>query len=182
MIKLLLNEIWKIIPNTIGYEVSNRGRVKSPKHITCQNKIVGGNILSTTSLNSYGYPRVSIKFINIGFKDISIHRLVAEAFIPNPNNYTEINHKDENKLNNDVDNLEWCTKEYNNNYGDRTEKSRLSQINIYTVYDKNTKTCIYKKFLGVKDIANYFNINVPDIYRKKFRNRYTIVNLGKYKN
>lgn len=52
-----------------------------------------------------------------GYKNHSIHRLVAEAFIPNPENLPEVNHKDENKVNNAADNLEWCNKKYNINYG-----------------------------------------------------------------
>ena len=68
-----------------------------------------------------GYPTVNL-FSNGESKSFSIHRLVATAFIPNPKNLKEINHKDENPENPNVDNLEWCTRQYNNNYGGRTDK------------------------------------------------------------
>jgi hypothetical protein len=56
-----------------------------------------------------------------------IHRLVAEAYIPNPNNYPVINHKDENPSNNNIKNIEWCTVRYNNNYGTCKERAAVSK-------------------------------------------------------
>lgn len=67
-------------------------------------------------INPNGYATVEL-FNSNGSKRLLIHRLVAQAFIPNINNYNQVNHKDENKLNNCVDNLEWCTAKYNMNYG-----------------------------------------------------------------
>lgn len=58
-----------------------------------------------------------------------VHRLVAEAFIPNPNNYPIVNHKDENPSNNDISNLEWCTVAYNNAYGTKGFRTSLHQMN-----------------------------------------------------
>lgn len=69
----------------------------------------------------YGYPAINLSS-NGKSKYFLIHRLVAMAFIPNPNNYKEINHKDENPNNPNVNNLEWCTRKYNNNYGTRLSK------------------------------------------------------------
>ena len=68
-----------------------------------------------------GYQTVTL-CKNSKLKSHHIHRLVAEAFLDNPKNLPQVNHKDENKLNNCVDNLEWCTPSYNNNYGERNNK------------------------------------------------------------
>ena len=114
----LPNEVWKDVPNYEGlYQVSNLGRVKSLDRIVPFKdslKRVKGTMLSQ-HLN-FGYCQVSLGRKG---KKHRVHRLVAMAFIPNPNNFPIINHKDENPSNNCVDNLEWCDYAYNLNYGSR---------------------------------------------------------------
>lgn len=117
-VKVSLNtEIWKDIPNYEGlYQISNLGRVKSlPRKWSPRE-----NILKAEG-EKEEYLHVSLWKDRIS-KHLYIHRCVAELFIPNPNNYTHVNHKDENKRNNTVDNLEWCTTKYNSNYGNRNLK------------------------------------------------------------
>lgn len=104
-------EEWK---NVIGYEglyeVSNIGNVRNVRR----------NTLLKLSKDHYGYIQVGLSKngISIVFK---VHRLVAQAFIPNPDNLPQVNHKDEDRTNNNVTNLERCTAKYNSNYGHRTE-------------------------------------------------------------
>ena len=114
----LENEIWKDIRGYEGiYKISSYGRVWSLK----RKGVVKEKILSQT-YNNNGYLRISLNKNNKS-KSILVHRLVAQSFIPNPNNLPCVNHKDENKLNNQVDNLEWCTHKYNNNYGTIKQRS-----------------------------------------------------------
>lgn len=109
-------EIWRNIVGFDGlYQVSNLGRVKSLKNRH------GKVQLLKAKIKKNGYCEVAL-FKNGKYKFCLVHRLVAIHFIPNPNNYPEINHKDENPLNNCVDNLEWCSRQYNINYGSRNAK------------------------------------------------------------
>lgn len=109
-----MNEEWRDIEEYEGlYQVSNLGRVKSLKF--------GKEKILKFGKHKKGYLLVCL-CKDGKQKMFQVHRLVAIAFIPNPNNYQEVNHKDENKENNCVENLEWCTREYNVNYGTRTEK------------------------------------------------------------
>ena len=103
-------EIWKVIPNYSMYEISNYGRVFS--HY--KNKCMSAGL---TIDDSRGYCIVNLKRDGVNKRETRyVHRLVAEAFIPNPDNLPQVNHKDGIKTNNYVDNLEWCTGEYNSKH------------------------------------------------------------------
>lgn len=111
-----MNEEWRDILGYEGlYKVSNLGMVYSMK----RKKIM------KLSKTEKGYYKVYLMKDGTG-KHKKVHRLVAEAFIPNPNNLPQVNHKDEDKTNNIVTNLEWCTAEYNSNYGTHKEKLRIA--------------------------------------------------------
>ncbi len=110
-------EVWKDIEGYEGlYQVSNFGRVKSLNYHQ-----TGKEGLKQTKKNRCGYLFVQL-FKNSHKKNLTVHRLVGAAFIPNPENLPCINHKDCNRTNNNVSNLEWCTYEYNTNYGDCIKK------------------------------------------------------------
>ena len=139
-----MEEEWKDITHFDGFQVSNDGRVRN-KH---------GRILKG-SVNNNGYQMVHLRTKDKN-KLCTVHRLVAEAFISNPDNLPQINHKDENKANNSVENLEWCTGKYNVNYGTRNE--RAGKIRGYMVYcvelNKTFNSMVEaEKETGAKQIA-----------------------------
>ena len=107
-----MKEIWKSIAGYEGiYEVNNFGKVKRLPQIY-HNRKFKEKALNICYNPGTGYEYVSLRK-NKHNKNYSVHRLVAQAFIPNPNNYSDVNHKDGNKRNNNVNNLEWCTRSYN---------------------------------------------------------------------
>lgn len=120
-------EEWRDIPGYEGvYAASNLGRILSLPRIDCGGRKWRGGILSQHKVK--GYYKSGLHYAG---KNIlhSVHRLVASAFIPNPTNLPEVNHKDENPLNNKVENLEWCDKIYNRNYGTGPARRSASQSN-----------------------------------------------------
>lgn len=123
------NEKWKTIQEYPNYEVSNRGNVRSKDRIVVRKG--HKTILKGKLLKQYcggGYMRVALYNGNRGSRvNKSVHRLVAQAFVENPSNLIIINHKDENKLNNNAENLEWCTYKYNSNYGTAIKRRVLNQ-------------------------------------------------------
>ena len=110
-------EVWKDIKGYEGlYQVSNLGRVKSLDY-----KCTGKERLLSAGKGKDGYLHV-VLCKDRKKKTCSVHRLAAEAFIPNPYGLPQVNHKDEIKTNNVVTNLEWCDNKYNSNYGTRNER------------------------------------------------------------
>lgn len=159
----MTDEIWK---DVVGYEglyaISNTGKLKSYDHLAANGHFHRGMIITPVSTPD-GYLRVGI-YKNGKRKNVVIHRLVAEAFLPNPNNYTQINHIDEDKTNNCVTNLEWCTPYYNLHYGSRRyaisgEKCWLAKLtaqdvaSIKSEYKKNVPGC------GVPAIAKKYGVS-----------------------
>lgn len=109
---MLLSEEWKEIKDYENYEISNFGDVRNKKT---------QRILKPWKCTS-GY--LEVYLWNNGKSEVKlIHRLVALAFLTNPTNLSQVNHKDEDKTNNAVDNLEWCDSKYNANYGTRNKRS-----------------------------------------------------------
>lgn len=142
----LRNEEWKLVEGTEDYYISNRGRFKRRTHL--------GESLRSISVDPNGYCRV-----NIGHKKLRLHRLVAEAFLPNPDNLPVVDHLDTNKLNNDVSNLEWVTQQENvqrasdmglNTHGGITYALAIDEDLNCTLYN-NITDCARK--LGIPEKA-----------------------------
>lgn len=111
------NEVWKEIPGFPDYQVSNFGRVMSYRNQYGHGpRIIHGEKTKT------GYIQVSLNK-----RRFKVHRLVALAFIPNPDGLPQINHKNEIKTDNRAENLEWCTAKYNINYGGGIMRSAISR-------------------------------------------------------
>ena len=136
----LEGEEWRDIVGYENYQVSNMGRVKSLNY----NHTKQEKILSQFLNNRIGYLQV-VLYKEGKMKTFRVHRLVANAFIENPNNYPMINHKDEDKTNNCVDNLEWCTNSYNQKYGNCPKKiaEKLSKL-VYQYTKDRTLIAIWQ--------------------------------------
>ena len=143
-------EKWVNIENHPSYFISNFGRVFSKK----SNKVMKNRVVSKN-----GYQQITLDN-----SQLLVHRLVAQAFIPNPNNLPCVNHKDENPGNNDFRNLEWCTYKYNSNYGTNPSRHSKKMLDRYN-NDPDWKSDCIKR--------------LADIQKKK---RKRVVQLDKFNN
>lgn len=172
-----MSEEWKpIFGYEDHYEVSSSGRVRSITRTITQRNRFGrlikyqkeGRILKQHDRNGY----LAVQLCKDGIETTqSVHRLVATTFIDNPLGLQQVNHKDENKHNNSVDNLEWCTCKDNQNYGTRNirlsrklsgeknAKSRLSEEDVHNIRYKR------KQGVPLKTIAEYYGISTNHVYQ-----------------
>ena len=149
----MIEEIWKPIEGYEGlYEVSNTGRVRSLDKYDSMNRFLRGRILRLFT-DGLGYLRAQL-YSNSKRKSFLVHRLVAQAFIPNPDNLPQVNHRDENPSNDNVDNLEWCDGKYNVNYGTRIDRIRDIRLKNGTYTGLSKEEYRKKRYQEKKDKIN----------------------------
>lgn len=147
-----MKEIWRDIKRYEGkYQVSNTGKVKSLNY-----RRTGKEKILKLDDNGHGYLYVSLSKDGKG-KSYPVHKLVATAFLENPNNLPEVNHKDENKYNNCVDNLEWCSRSYNINYG--TGNKRSAEKRSKPVYSINKESGLIMWWQSAKEAERQIGID-----------------------
>lgn len=126
-----MEEEWRDVIGYEGYyEVSNLGRIRSKDRVIqySDGRVVHRrSLLKSPTLSGNSYPRVGLQ-VNGKLTMKMVHRIVAEAFISNPNNYPIVNHKDEDKTNCQVSNLEWCDNSYNVSYSNKGIDRRSTKL------------------------------------------------------
>lgn len=183
-----IQEIWKSVCGYEGYyEVSNFGRIRSVDRIILRKN--GAKLpLKSRILPQQKYygnstiPRLRVNLCKNGVNKVfSVHRLVAKAFISNPNCLAQVNHKDENPLNNHVDNLEWCDNIYNHNYGTRNQRQAKSLCKCVDCYDLNMN--YIATFDSIKEAAEHYSLDASTIVKVcKGKNKYTKQYVFRYHN
>lgn len=162
-------EEWKDIPGYDGlYQISSKGRARSVfcDRRRCGDKYIKKQQVLKPTITNYGYLVVGLTDKNGKCNSRLVHRLVAEVFIPNPEGLPIINHKDENKVNNSVENLEWCSYSYNNSYNDSAKK-RAKKFMRQVCVNKDGK-CIME-FESIVATAKYFHVRPTTIHTRLSR-------------
>ena len=153
-----IGENWCDIKGYEGhYKVSDKGRVKSVKF--------GKERILKPRRNPQGYLLVQL-LKNGEIKQCLVHRLVSQAFIPNPDNLPQVNHKDENKENNSVHNLEWCDSKYNINYGTRNQRvsEKMTNDKLSKPVLQYTKAGVFvREWKSMNDVQRNLNYSKGNI-------------------
>lgn len=169
-----MEEQWRSIDSEGRYEVSNFGNVRS--YVDFHGRLSSSPHFLKSRKGNNGYLMVILHLEGKRTKGYLVHRLVAETFIPNPNNYRCVNHKDENKTNNNVDNLEWCTDRYNHNYGTKPERLSKALTNnpriTKPVYQLDREGNIINEYPSITLAAKAIGCRHTDISRVCLNNTY----------
>ncbi|MFT3994747.1 MAG: NUMOD4 domain-containing protein [Dysgonomonas sp.] len=165
-----IDEVWADIADFEGlYKISNKGRIK--------NTIRNNNL--KYFINKQGYVIVKLSKNGVRYS-LRVHRLMAQSFIPNPNNYPIINHKDEDKSNYCLSNLEWCNHKYNNTYGSLPD--RKSEWSKRPVIKLSKSGSIIREYESVNDAGIDNNVHPSNISNcLKERNKTSAGYRWKYK-
>lgn len=161
-----MEEIWKDIEGYENYQVSNMGRIKSLNY----NHTGEEKILKSYKMKGY---LVICLFKHGKSKWSTVHRLVAQAFIDNPNNLSQINHKNEIKDDNRVENLEWCDRKYNINYGTCIQRRKEKQSKI--VYQYTLKGKLVREWPSTMEVERelgYLQSNISKCCLGKYKTAY----------
>ena len=175
-----LNEIWKPIKGYEGlYEISNRGSIKSLEREIGNNGgiAIKKEAILTPQQIRCGYYRIGLTDENKKRKMFLVHRLVATAFIPNPQNKSEVNHIDGNKKNNNLENLEWCTRGENLKHAYKTNlrTTEASKNNFKKMIEKHKRKVIQKdinqniinEFKSIKEASKITETSIISVCKHK---------------
>ena len=171
MVKEYTNEIWKPVRGYEGmYEVSNYGNVRSMNY-----NHTGEVRNMKTETNKNGYKQVNL--CKDGKQKLpTVHRLVAQAFLPNPENLPQVNHINENKSDNRVENLEWTTREKNVRHGtgiQRSAEKRSKKVNQYTLDGELVKEWV--STMEVQKQTGWANQNISACCRGMYKTAYGFI-------
>ena len=165
------NEEWRDVVGYEGrYQVSSMGRVKSLARTDCLGRTVKERFLKPCD-NGRGYLYISLSDGTGEHKRHYIHRLVGEAFVPNPLEKEDVNHKDENPSNNHASNLEWLTHKENLNYGMRNE--RVAKANSKPVAQYTKAGAFIKVWASAAEVKRQLGFNHSNIIQVAKGNRKT---------
>lgn len=165
-------EIWKTLPGVTGVEVSTFGRVRTLDRLISSEtmtRFTKGRVLKQSG-NNYGYLKVSVP---VDGKRVTkkVHRLVAQTFIPNHDNLPEVNHKDSDRTNNNVSNLEWCSRSYNIQYREKYGISNAESLGR-PVFAVNLTTLKVYRFRSQREAERALGVskgNINKVIKGKYK-------------